>query len=297
MKTSYLIMALGGGAMLLFLGYDWLRYRFRMRMRQELKEGAVARRISYDWKVYAMLGFTLALALLYGIPHTHEQPSEVSGQPPTLVTDNALPCALYILVVGIWWTWRQASKQKISERQLINEQVAELVPNFRAVFRLRPTVFSALEEANRKVAPPLGSAVSHAVTTFYVTALPRRALDELRSRIQNPYMEQFIYILERGEDAKHEDILAALDGLIVRLRRARDIRDHSDVNMTMISGQTKIMQLIAIATVLIVGVVPTFRLAYETGAGQLVFFIFATLGVGTSWYIDKKTAELRERVL
>lgn len=297
MSTGVMIMIFGGGAMLLYLSYDWLQYRFRMRMRRELKEEGAKTRVSYDWRVYAMLIFTILLAVLYAIPRTHEIPSQVPGQPPDFVTDNAIPVAIYVLVVGIAWTYRQARKERISERQLINEQVAELVPSFRAVFRIRPTVFSALEEANRKVPPPVGSAVSHAVTTFYVTSVPRRALEELRLRITNPYMEQFIYILERGEDAKHEDILTALDGMLMRLRRARDIRDHSEVNMTVINGQTRIMQFIAIATVTIVGAVPTFRLAYETIPGQLVFFFFATLGVSTSWYIDKRASELRERVL
>jgi hypothetical protein len=297
MSSGAMIMILGGGAMLLYLGYDWMQYRFRMRMRRELKEEGAKSRVSYDWRVYVMLIFTIVLALLYAIPRTHEEPSQVQGQPPDLVTDNAIPIAIYILVVGIAWTLRQARKEKVSERRLINDQVAELVPNFRAVFRFRPTVFSALEEANRKIPPPVGSAVAHAVTTFYVTAVPRRALDELRGRIQNAYMEQFIYILERGEDAKHEDIIGALDGMLMRLRRARDIRDHSEVNMTVINGQTRIMQFIAITTVTIVGIVPTFRLAYETIPGQLVFFFFATLGVSTSWYIDKRASELKERVL
>jgi hypothetical protein len=297
MSAGMMIMIVGGGALLLYLAYDWMQYRFRMRMRRELKEEGVKSRISYDWRVWAMLIFTVGLALVYAIPRTHEVPSQIPGQPPDYVTDNAIPVAIYILVVGLIWTYRQARKEKTSERQMINDQVAELVPSFRAVFRIRPTVFSALEEANRKVPPPVGAAVGHAVTTFYVTSIPRRALDELRARIQNPYMEQFIYILERGEDAKHEDILVALDGMLNRLRRARDIRDHSEVNMTVINGQTRMMQFIAIATVTIVGVVPTFRLAYETIAGQLVFFVFATLGVATSWYIDKRTTELKESVL
>jgi hypothetical protein len=297
MNRGALIMLLGGGVFLAYLAYDWLQYRMRLRMRRELKEEGAKSRVSYDWKVYVMLGFTLLLAALYAIPRTHQTNPEVAGVTPEYVTDNAIPVAIYILVVGIWWTLRQAGKEKISARAMMNEQVGELVPAFRSVFRIRPTVFSALEEANRKIAPPLGTAVAHAVTTFYVTSLPRRALDELRAKVQNPYMEQFLYILERGEDAKHEDILNALDGMMLRLRRARDIRDHSEVNMTVISGQTRIIQMVAIATVLIVGLVPRLRVAYENPAGQLVFFFFATTGVLTSWYIDKRATELKERVL
>ena len=67
--------------------------------------------------------------------------------------------------------------------------------------------------------------------------------------------------------------------------------------MTVISGQTRIIQLIAVATVLVVGVVPMFRVAYETIPGQIVFLIIATIGVGTSWYIDSQATKLKERVL
>jgi hypothetical protein len=292
-----LIMLVGGGAMLAYLVYDYLQYKMRLRLRRESEEKGVRSRISYDWKVYAMIILTVALALLYARPITREIPEDVAGVAGLTATGNAIPVAVYVLVVGAWWTWRQAGKERVSGRRLVNDQVAELVPNFRSVFRIRPTVFSALEEANRKIPPPVGTAVAHAVTTFYVTSIPRRALDELRARVQNPYMEQFLYILERGEDAKHEDIMLALEGMMTRLRRARDIRDKSEVNMTVISGQTRIIQLIAITTVLIVAIIPAFRIAYEGTGGQIVFFVFASLGVVTSWYIDKRATELKERVL
>jgi len=287
-----LIMLVGGGVLVAYLVYDWLQYRMRLRLRREEPQTATKRRVSYDWKIWAMIVFSVLIAALYARPITR-QANELADP----VTGHAYLVAFYVLIVGIWWAIRQAGKQKISERMLINDQVSEVVVAFRSVFRVRPTVFSALEEANRKIPPPVGTAVSHAVTTFYVTSLPRRALDELRARIANPYLEQFIYILERGEDAKHEDILSALDGLITRLRRARDIRDQSEVNMTVISGQTRIIQLIAVATVLIVAMIPAFRIAYENIPGQLLFYIIATVGVGTSWYIDRKSSQLKERVL
>lgn len=287
-----IIMFLGGGILVAYLVFDWYRYKMRVRKRKVTEEVETTGRVTYDWKIYVMIGFTIVLALLYARPIARENEELMITE-----SGHAYLVALYVLVVGVWWALRTAGKQKISERMLVNDQVSELVVSFRAVFRVRPTVFSALEEANRKVDPPVGTAVSHAVTTFYVTSLPRRALDELRARIQNPYMEQFIYILERGEDAKHEDILTALEGLIKRLRRARDIRDQSEVNMTVINGQTRIIQLIAVATVLVVALIPAFRIAYENILGQILFYIIATVGVGTSWYIDRKASQLKERVL
>jgi hypothetical protein len=292
-----LIVIVGGVLLLAYFVYDFMQYRMRRRLRQGAGEGRISRRISYDWRTYVMILFTVLLAFLFARPITRTIAPDIEGVPPETITGHAYLVAFFVLIVGLWWSIRQARKVRISERMLINEQVGEIVHSFRSVFRIRPTVFSALEDANRKMPPPVGTAVAHAVTTFYVTSLPRRALDELRSRITNPYMDQFIYILERGEDAKHEDILGALEDLIVRLRRAREMRDQSEVNMTVITGQTRIIQLIAVALVTVVAVVPRLRWAYETLPGQLLFIVIASVGVLTSWYIDRRSTELKERVL
>lgn len=110
-------------------------------------------------------------------------------------------------------------------------------------------------------------------------------------------MEQFIYILERGEDSKHDDIMGALEGLLHRIKRAKEIRDQSEVSMTVINGQTRIIQIISLLIVLVVGTVPLLRIAYEGLAGQFVFVMFASLGVATSWYIDSQASKLKEKVL
>lgn len=287
-----LIMLVGGGVLVAYLLYDWYRYRMRVRSRRDDGESKVKRRAAFSAKTWVMIVFVVLLAFLYARPITR-----VTEDDPVGTTGHAYLVALYVLVVGIVWAYRSAGKAKISERQLVSDQVGELVVAFKSVFRLRPTVFSALEEANSKIDPPVGTAVAHAVTTFYVTSLPRRALDELRARIENPYMDQLIYILERGEDSKHDDILSALDGLIARLRRARELRDQSEVNLTVINGQTLIMQLIAVATVVVVSIIPAFRIAYENIPGQLLFCVIATVGVGTSWFIDGKASQLKEKVL
>lgn len=91
--------------------------------------------------------------------------------------------------------------------------------------------------------------------------------------------------------------MAALGDLQLRLRRAREMRDQSEVNMTVISGQTRIIQLIAVALVTVVGLVGALRFAYESPAGQMLFIIIASVGVLTSWYIDRKAQALKERVL
>ncbi len=299
MGTGPLVILIGGGGLLAYLIYDWLQYRLRARRRKEARETGVMAKVSYDWRVYAMIGFSVLVAYLYARPIERVIGGDafVAGFDPITERRSCYLVAAYVLVVGIWWAIRQARKEAVSQRAIVTTQVGELVGQFRSVFRIRPTVFSALEEANKKIPPPTGQAVSHAVTTFYVTSLPQRALDELRERVNNPYMEQFIYILERGEDAKHEDIMTALDGLLLRLRSAREMRDQSEVNMTVITGQSKIIQLIAIGLVFVVGLVPLLREAYENLPGQLVFVFFASIGVVTSWYIDAQATKLKEKVL
>jgi hypothetical protein len=297
--TGPLVMLIGGGAALAYVAYDWLQYKMRVRLRRDatVEEKGVAQHVSYDWRVWVMFIATLLIAFLYARPITRETADPIPGVVTPTATNHAYLIAIYITVVGFWWAIRQARKAAVSRRLIVSDEVQELVHQFRSVFRIRPTVFSALEESNRKIEPPVGNAVSHAVTTFYVTSLPRRAFDELRHRIDNPYMDQFIYILERGEDARHEDILDALDGLLLRLRRARDIRDHSEVNMTVLTGQTRIIQLIAVTLITVVGVIPMFRAAYESAPGQLLFILIASVGVLTSWYIDRRSTALKERVL
>jgi hypothetical protein len=297
------IILIGVVCVLAYLIYDRMKYRMRARRRREGTESGLSRRFSMDPKVYIMIGLTVFIAFLYFRPI--DRPDTAAGTvlveegtaPAAVPTGQCLLVAAFILVVGVWWAIRQSRKEKMSQKLVIGGQVNELVNAFKSVFRIRPTVFSALEEANRKIPPPVGTAVAHAVTTFYVTSLPTRAFGELRTRIQDPYMDQFVYILERGEDAKHDDIMSALNDLLTRLRAAREMRDKSEVNMTVISGQTKIIQFIAVALVMVVGFVPMLRLAYESLPTQLLFIGIAGVGVLTSWYIDRKSQALKEKVL
>ena len=294
MNRGVLLMLLAGGLGLAYLVYDWMQYRMRRRRAREVQETGMGAKVSYDWKVYMMIALAALLAYLYGRSIKRFQGDPIDN---VFVNAHAYVVAIYVLVVGIWWAIRQARKEARSQRALISDQVTELVSQFKSVFRIRPTVFSALEEANKKIMAPTGSAVAHAVTTFYVTSLPKRALTELRDRIKDPYMEQFIYILERGEDSKHDDIMSALEGLLHRIKRAKEIREKSEVSMTVINGQTRIIQLISLLIVIVVGAVPLLRVAYEGPIGQFVFMLFASLGVATSWYIDNQASKLKEKVL
>jgi hypothetical protein len=295
--TGPMIMLIGGGGLFGYLIFDTLQYRRRKRAKREEPEDGMSAHVSYDWRVYMVIAVTLLLTFLYGRGIERQINEDLPGIAPEYETFRSVIVAVYLLCVGLYWAWRQARKEGLNRKGLISQQVADLVTQFKSVFRIRPTVFNALEEANRKIDPPVGNAVAHAVTTFYVTSLPARAFGELRERVQDPYMDQFIYILQRGEDAKHEDIMTALEGLQKRIRSARELRDQSEVNMTMITGQTRIIQIIAVLLIVVVGALPTFRSAYESLVGQLLFMFISTIGVWTSFYIDRKAAALKDKVL
>ena len=77
--TGPLIMLVGGGAMIAYLVYDWMQYRMRRRMRRESSESGIASRVSYDWKVYAMLAYVAIVAFLYARGIDRPLAEEVEG--------------------------------------------------------------------------------------------------------------------------------------------------------------------------------------------------------------------------
>lgn len=295
--NGQMIMLVGGLAVVGYLLFDAISYRMRGRLKKA-RTDVKKTKGTIDWRVYALGIYTILVTYLYirglnrAVPPDGFDITEVAPD-----IKRAIGPALFILIVGGWLTWRQTKSARVGERLKITGQVAELVSAFKSVFRIRPTVFNALEEANKKIPAPVGTAVAHAVTTFYVTALPARAWSELRDRIQDPYMEQFVYILQRGEDAKHDDIMIALDGLLKRLKRARELRDQSEVNMTVVTGQTRIIQMIALSMIAVIGGVPMLRELYEYPAGQFMFIIIAGFSVATSYIIERKAVTLKEKVL
>lgn len=205
--------------------------------------------------------------------------------------------SVYVLIVGVLTSLYMANRAGLSERILIDQQVAALVMAFRSIYQLRPAVFSALEDAAEKVEDPLRSFVLQAVQAFYVTASPQRAFDELRSRVENPYLDQFVYILDRAETSRHEEILKTLQRLIARLQRQEELRSETEVNLAVISGQTLFIQIVSLLIIAFIAMTPL-REAYTRSVGaQLFFVVLATIGVLTSYYIDRKATELKERVL
>lgn len=205
--------------------------------------------------------------------------------------------SVYVLIIGVLTMLYLANRAGLSERVLLDQQVAGLVMAFRSIYQLRPAVFSALGDAANKVEEPLRSHVLQAVQTFYVTALPQRAFEELRSRVQNPYLDQFVYILDRAETSRHQEILKTLDRLSARLQHQEQLRADTEVNLAVISGQTLFIQIISLLIIAFIAITPLRNAYVRSVNGQILFVVLATIGVLTSYYIDRKTTELKERVL
>ena len=230
-----------------------------------------------DWKVYAPIPLAFLMAIL--------------------MRDGPL-ISIYVAAVGVLTSLYLIRRSRGEERAKIDMEVAKLAEAFRSIYKIRPSVFSALEEARLKVAQPLRTHVTAAVETFYITSSPKRAFAELRRRVDNPYLNQFLYILERSETARREAVLEALDDLIARLRRHEELRRATETNLTVITGQTQIILIISVLMMFAIALIDPLRIVY-TGSlwGQLLFIGVATIGVYTAYRIDRKVISLKERVL
>ena len=206
--------------------------------------------------------------------------------------------SFYMLVLGVAITYYLATRSLRQEEVKLDEEIEALVESFRNIYRIRPATFSALEEARTKVGEPLRSYMTTAVETFYVTSSQARAFAELRRRSDNPYLNQFVYVLERIDQARQEAILDALQDLIERLRRREELRRQTEIDLTVITAQTRIMLIISILMIIGISLIPSFRRAYtDSLAGQLIFVGVVSIAAYTAYRIDRRVMELKERVL
>lgn len=206
--------------------------------------------------------------------------------------------SVYLILLGIAATVYLARRSLREAAVRLDEEIATLVESFRNVFRIRPAVFSSLAEARKKVRRPLRTYVTAAVETFYVTSSQERAFSELRERSDNPYLNQFIYILERIQVARREAILDALQDLVDRLQRREELRRQTEIDLTVITAQTQIILIISVLIIIVVALIRPLRVAY-TGSivGQLIFIGGVSVAAYTAYRIDRRVMELKERVL
>lgn len=260
-------------AILVYLIYDEYRYRFRMGRRQKAR--ITPEWMTYPPRTYIPAAAGLFLALLY----------------------RAYLISPFFLLVGFGITYYLSRRLYIARRLKTDSQVLELVVAFRGIFKVRPAVFAALEEARKKIGQPLNEHVAACVQAFYVTSSPQKAYAELQRRVRNPYLDQFVFILERTETASREVVYDALDNLAIRMRRHEDLRAKSEVNLAAITGQTTFIQVLSLLIIVGIGLTAVRDFYVESAQTQMLFIGLICIALFTSWYIDRRTQAIKERVL
>jgi len=204
--------------------------------------------------------------------------------------------SVYLIIAGVLVTIYFLQRARREHESLSARQIFQLILAFRSTFQLQPSVFLTLDTVKDKVEEPLQGLMKVVVETYYLTSSPQRAFAELRSRTDNVYLNQFVYILEMSETARVDAVTSALDNLVERLRNHDQLRREIQANLTSITGQTAFIQALAVLVVLAVAAVPVLRAPYVPIAGQLFFVIVVTVMLAASYYIDRVIRQLAERV-
>lgn len=279
------VLMIGAGLLVLtYILYDEIIYRAPATLRRQSRS-VVARLRSVNWKAYLPLPVALFLAVEFLPRHLTLQPFT----PPLI--------SLYILAVGILTSVYLARRAQLAERLLVERQMQELVSGFYGVYRIRPSVFSALEEVADRLENPMRTYVNRAVEAYYATGGADAALDVLREKVPHPFIEQFIYILRRTNEARHEAVLRALNGLIQRLRQHETLRERTNTQLSGITWQTSFILVIALGIVFVMAVTGLKRFYTESWTTQVFFIAVASVGVITVYFIDRHISGLKERVL
>lgn len=253
----------------------WDEYQLRARVGRKQRVRARPEWLSYPPRTYIPAVLGVLLALIYRAP---------------LIS-------LFFLAVGAGITWYLSRRLRIAARLKMDEEILDLVVAFRGIYKVRPAVFATLEEAAKKIDPPLAEHVAACVQAFYVTSSPAKAYAELERRVPNPYMSQFVFILERTETASREVVYAALDNLVGRMRRHEDLRAKSDISLAAITGQTTFIQVLSLIIIFGIGITGVRAFYVDSVQSQMLFISLATVALATSWYIDRRTQAIKERVL
>lgn len=270
-----------GVVILAYLAVDeWTR-----RGRPALRRGEARLSPWWNWRTFVPAFIALLLALLMARPFTGKE--ETSS--PYLIS-------AYVVAVGVLVSWYQARRAERAVRARLDKQVADLVMAFRSTYQLQPAIFSTLEEARDKVDQPLRGWVTSTVQVFRVTSSASRALTKLRKKADNPYLHQFVYILEMSEEAGQKTVLEALEDLADRLRRHDELRNKTETEMGAITGQTRIIQLVSLGAIFIIAIISGLRSAYSSKTAQLFFIGMASITVVASYYIDQRILSLKEKI-
>lgn len=205
---------------------------------------------------------------------------------------------VYYVVVAILFIRRAYNKARLAQLAKLNRQVARMVFAFRSIFKLQPVIWAALREIIGRLEEPLKGWVAATLDAYMVTNSDEEAFAVLRSKSNNHYLHQFVFILELSGAASEETVVAALDNLAERLRRYEDLQRETEIELASVASQTRIIQMIGLGVLFLVALVAPLRNEYASSVvAQIVYMILASVAVATSFYIDGRMDSLKGSVL
>lgn len=260
-----------------------------------------------SWRAYLPLPIAVTLALLFARSLTSSPQTTVGAAGLIGVTGGGaasspppFPIIIVaaIILLGLLVTIYQIRQAKVGEEAQLDKQAGQLVRVFSSIYELKPSIFSALEESKDRVDEPVRSLVDITIRAYYITDSQERAFAEWRKRTNNPYLHQFMYILERSAGAEKKTVLEALDDLAGRIRRREELRRDAESNLAVITGQVRFIQVLSVAIVFAIALLDPLRRVYVSSWGaQISFAIFAGVSAITSYLIDRQAASLKRRTL
>lgn len=181
----------------------------------------------------------------------------------------------------------------------IDEQVKELVTEFRSRYQLKPSVFGTLEEVVDELEEPLRGLIDEAIRRYYVTGSARQAFLNLRSSSDHhPYLCQFVFILERADKATSDALQEALSDLEERMEQRHRLRGRSRIALALLRGEARFLQGANLAAIGAATFVPVLRKFYtSTLARQGIFMAAVSAVLAASIYFDREVRMLEERIL
>ena len=206
--------------------------------------------------------------------------------------------SLYMLAVGCFYMWRSYERAKLAELAKLNGEVAQLVFSFRNIYRLQPAMHNALVESMRRLGEPLKGWVDSALQAYHVTSDNEDLFRVLRSKSDNHYLNQFIYVLEMSGSASEARVVGALESLSARLRSRESLQRETDVELGSITSQTGMIQFIGIGVLFLISLAPIPHNVYlQNPAARVLYIILLSVAVAASVVIDRRIDNLRERAL
>ncbi len=174
---------------------------------------------------------------------------------------------------------------------------AALIEGFRSVFAVRHTQFGGLEEAAKMIPDGrVAAAVRHAVAMNRLGRSVEECWRSMRD-INNPFLSDFIFILERIELADAALTDQNLRGLLARVERRQERANRARVVLSRVRGTARLLQGGLLAALLVSLVVNLWR-SYWLGSinTRIMFLLIAGAVALVTVYLEQQYVLLQEEI-